>query len=173
VTPARVLLVGMMGAGKTSVGTALSRRTGWPYLDNDTLVARAAGIATPGVLRSRGEAALPAAESGARGLALETPPPVIASIAAGVVVDPEDRARLAAGGFVVWLRAEVATLARRVGSGEGRPWLQPSPEVALRRLYEGRAPLYAEVASLVVDVDEATPDRTAELIAAALARSGT
>jgi shikimate kinase len=163
-----VLLVGMMGAGKTSVGTALSRRTGWPYVDNDELLARATGVATPELLRARGEAELRAAESAALTLALETPTPVIASIAGGVVLDAGDRARLARGGFVVWLRARISTLASRVGSGKGRPWLQPSPEAALRRLYEGRAPLYAEAASLVVDVDEATPDETAQRILDAL-----
>jgi shikimate kinase len=171
-SPPRLLLVGMMGSGKTSVGTALSRETGWPYFDNDRLLAMATGVPTPGLLRERGEAALRAAESAALGVALEQPPPLIAAIAAGVVGDPADRQRLAAGGFVVWLRARVATLAKRVGTGEGRPWLQPDPEAALRRLYEGRAELYAAVASYVIDVDDTSPAQVAQRILAELSRRG-
>jgi shikimate kinase len=172
VTDPRVLLVGMMGSGKTSVGTALSELTTWPYFDNDRLLAMATGAPTPGLLRERGEEALREAESAALGVALEQPPPLIASVAAGVVLDPADRERLARGGFVVWLRARIATLARRVGSGEGRPWLQPDPEAALRRLYEGRGELYAAVASYTVDVDDLEPAEVAQRIASELSRRG-
>jgi shikimate kinase len=170
VPAARVLLVGMMGSGKTSAGEALSRLTGWPYYDNDRLLTLATGVATPALLGERGEAALRAAESAALGVALEQPPPVIASVAAGVVLDPADRERLARGGFVVWLRARIETLARRVGGGEGRPWLQPDPEAALRRLYSGRAELYAAVASYVVDVDDIEAAEVARQILAELER---
>jgi shikimate kinase len=73
---------------------------------------------------------------------------------------------------VVWLRAPIETLVRRVGSGEGRAWLQPDPETALRRLYEGRADKYAEVADLVLDVEDRTPEELAARIAAEVDRSG-
>ena len=163
----RILLIGMMGAGKTTVGHALSKRLGWPYLDNDELLARAVGKDTRRVQQEDGVAALRHDESLALAAALAEPPPVIAGVAAGVVTDPADRERLRTGGYVVWLRADLHTLARRV-RGTDRPWLGDEPEQALRELYAGRAELYAEVASLVVDVDDTTPLATADRIVAAI-----
>ncbi len=167
---ARVLLMGMMGSGKTTVGKALAARTGWEYLDNDELVRRATGEATPDILRERGERALRAAESAALTEALSIPAPVIAAVAGGVVEEPADRERLRAGGYVVFLRARMSTLADRVGSGEGRPWLQPDPAAALARLYRGRDELYRQAATLVLDVDDAAPEELAERILAGLAQ---
>jgi shikimate kinase len=163
----RVLLIGMMGAGKTTVGHALSARLGWPYLDNDDLLARAVGKDTRRVQEQDGQAALRRAESLALTVALNVEAPVIAGVAGGVVTDTADRERLRHGGFVVWLRADLDTLVARV-RGTDRPWLGASPETAMRELYAGRAPLYAEVASLIVDVAGATPEATAEQIAVAL-----
>jgi shikimate kinase len=163
----RVLLIGMMGAGKTTVGHSLSARLDWPYLDNDVLLALAVGKDTRAVQQQDGEDALRRAESLALTQALTVATPVIAGVAGGVVTDPTDRERLRRGGFVVWLRADIDTLIARV-RGTDRPWLGASPEVAMRELYAGRAPLYAEVASLIVDVVGATPERSAETIASAL-----
>jgi shikimate kinase len=168
VPPARVLLIGMMGVGKTTVGRALAQVTGWRYLDNDELVRRATGTETADLFRTAGVAAMRKAEAAALTEALREPPPVIAGVAAGVVSDPADRARLRSGGFAVWLRARIETLVRRVGQGEGRAWLQPDPEAALRRLHEGREPLYAEVATMVLDVDDITPEEAAARILKAL-----
>ncbi|MGH8869421.1 MAG: shikimate kinase [Actinomycetes bacterium] len=166
----RVLLVGMMGAGKSTVGRALSAATAWPYVDNDECVVAATGREAPDILDADGEPALRRAESAALMHALGIPPPVVAGVAGGVVLDAGDRARLAAGGFVVWLRARVETLVRRVGSGSGRAWLRPDPEAALRRFSEARASLYAEAATLVVDVDDASPEDIAAQIVDALSR---
>jgi shikimate kinase len=165
----RVLLIGMMGAGKTTVGHALAARLGWPYLDNDELLARAVGKDTRAVQQQDGEAALRRAESLALTEALTVAAPVIAGVAGGVVTDATDRDRLRRGGFVVWLRADLDTLIARV-RGTDRPWLGEAPEVAMRELYAGRAPLYAEVASLIVDVAGSTPQRSAETIASAFSR---
>ncbi len=176
VPAARVLLVGMMGAGKSTVGRVMSAATGWPYLDNDELVRRVTGMPTRQILYERGVSALREAEAAALRLAVEQPPPVIAGIAGGVVESPVNRRVLREGGFVVWLRARIETLVTRIGAGsarEGRPWLKEDPQTALRRLYAGREPLYAEVASLVVDVDDATPQQTVAAILDALrARAG-
>jgi shikimate kinase len=168
-----VILVGMMGAGKSTVGAALSRRTGWPYVDNDELVLRATGVPTPQVLAQGDEQALRDAESAALQEALRTPPPAILSVAAGVVTREDDVQRLEHGdGFVVWLRAAIETLVARVGTGEGRAWLQPDPEAAFRRLYAGRPEKYAQVADLVVDVDHLSGEEAAERILAALPGTG-
>jgi shikimate kinase len=162
----RVLLVGMMGAGKTTVGRSLSSLLGWPYFDNDELLARAVGKSTRAVQREQGERALRRAESAALDVALSAAGPLVAGVAAGVVMSPLDRDRLREGGFVVWLRARLSTLARRV-EGTDRPWLGDDPAAALARLAAGRAALYESVADLIVDVDELPADAVAERIAAA------
>lgn len=156
----------MMGAGKTSVGDALARATGWPFLDNDELVERATGTTAREVLYEEGEKELRDIEAGALTEGLKVPPPAIVDVAGGIVTRAADRRRLreSGDGFVVWLRARIETLAERVGTGAGRAWLRDDPEGALRRLYRGRAELYAEVASLIVDVDDITPEQIAERI---------
>jgi shikimate kinase len=164
----RILLIGLMGAGKSTVGRALAERTGWPYVDNDELLRKATGQTTSDFLNEEGVEMLRWAEAQALTVALAIEPPVVAGVAAGVVLDPVDRERMRTGAFVVWLRARIDTLLARVGHGEGRPWLQPDPETAMRRLAEGRDPLYAECAALTVDVDGLEATAIAERILAAL-----
>jgi shikimate kinase len=166
-TTDRILLIGMMGAGKTTIGRALSRRLGWPYYDNDDQLRRAVGHDTRWVQEHHGEEVLRRAESAALTVALTEGGPLIAGVAGGVVMDPLDRQRLRAGGFVVWLRATIETLAHRV-EGTDRPWLGKDPEGALTELYAGRADLYQSVAHVVVDVDRLAPDVVAERIANAV-----
>jgi len=160
----RVLLVGMMGAGKTTVGHALGALLGWPYFDNDELLLRAVGKDTRRVQEEDGELALRRAESAALDVALTEGGPLVAGVAGGVVLDPLDAQRLRSGGLVVWLRAELTTLARRV-AGTDRRRLAGDPLHALQQLYAGREGLYESVASLIVDVDVAPPDLIALHIA--------
>lgn len=163
----RVLLVGMMAAGKSTVGRLVADGLGWPYYDNDELLRRAVGVDTRTVLERDGEVALRRAESAALTVALTEAGPLVAGVAGGVVDDPLDCARLRAGGFVVWLRATIDTLARRA-RGTDRPWLGDDPRAALTTLYAGRADLYLSVASFVIDVDELPPEVVADRVIAAL-----
>jgi shikimate kinase len=163
--PRRLLLVGMMGSGKTTVGRLAARQLHWPYFDSDAEVERATGRTVPEIFAAEGEAAFRAAERAALERALEREPAVV-SVAGGAVLNPGNRQAITAGGTVVWLRAEVATLARRVGDGAGRPLLAPDPSRALAELAAVRRPLYAALADAVVDVDGLTPEEAA---AAALA----
>jgi shikimate kinase len=165
VTGTRILLVGMMGAGKTTVGRTLAARTGWEYLDNDELVQRLTGRTAP-ELAAEGEAVLREVEASAMDAAIELPPPVVAGIAGGVVLDPANRDRLMAAREVVWLRARHDTLVRRVGSGAGRAWLRPDPAAAIEELAAHREPYYQQVADLIVDVDGKAPDAIAREILA-------
>lgn len=163
----RVVLVGMMGAGKSTVGGALSKLTGWPYIDNDEVVEQITGLPTRDLLRERGEPAMRAAESAAAERVLAMPPPLIAGAAAGIVLDATTSAQLHDGAFVVFLRADIDTLAARV-EGTYRPWLGNDPEATMRALYQGRKPLYEKLADLIIDVDDLAPDDVADRIVKAL-----
>jgi shikimate kinase len=167
--PRRVALLGMMGSGKSSVGRALAARTGWPFLDNDALVERATGRTARQLLAEAGEEAMRAAESAAMRAGLTTAPPVIVAGAAGTVLDPSDRARLAADAFVVWLRATPEVLAARAVGAAHRPWLEADPVGWFRRTAAERDSLYAAVTDLEVDTGAVAPDAAAAAIIAALA----
>ena len=170
--PQKVLLLGMMGAGKTSVGAALSHRLGWPYVDNDAFLERTTGLSARDLLAKEGEAALRVAESKVLTLVLGMPTPIIAGVAAGIVMDDADRARLtSSGAHLVWLRASPRVLARRIGPAADRPWLGTDPEAALRRLAAERNPLFEQIADQVIDVDALSVGQIARLIAEELAGS--
>ncbi len=100
----------------------------------------------PEIFANDGEAAFRAAESTVLGEAVSRPDPVVVSVAGGAVLDAGNRALISASGTVVWLRASVRTLAKRVGQGQGRPLLGDNPAEALVGLVEVREPLYAELA---------------------------
>jgi shikimate kinase len=164
--PDRLLLVGMMGAGKTTVGRLLAERLGWAYLDSDAQVARTTGRTVPEIFTEDGETAFRAEETKALTTAVSGPDPMVVSVAGGAVLSEENRALLARSGVVVWLRARPETLAKRVGDGAGRPLLGGDPGTALTALYEVREPLYDSVASVVVDVDELSAEEVAERVLA-------
>jgi shikimate kinase len=161
--PERIVLIGMMGAGKSTIGASLSKLTGWPYIDNDQVVEQMVGMPTRDLLQQRGVEAMRTAESAAAIQVLTRPAPLIAGAAAGIVLDPAVSAQVHDGAFVVFLKARIETLAKRV-EGTYRPWLGDDPEATLRKLYVGREPLYEKMADLVLDVDETTPDADAQRI---------
>lgn len=165
----RLLLVGMMGAGKTTVGSLLARHLGWRYRDSDADVEEDTGLTVPEIFARHGEDAFRAAEARVLAEACADPAASVVSVAGGAVLDPRTRRRISDCGTVVWLRARPETLAARVGDGAGRPLLGEDPAAALVRLNDVRAPLYAEVADVVVDVDDLAPDVAAERVLAALA----
>jgi shikimate kinase len=160
----RIILVGMMGAGKTTVGHLLAQRLGWRSLDSDAQIMEDTGHTVPELFALRGEAAFRAEEERVLREALSGDESVVVSAAGGVVLSPSNRALLARSGTVVWLRADPVVLAGRVGDGAGRPLLDDDPGAALVALDEVRRPLYEAVASLAVDVDALTPDEVVERI---------
>jgi shikimate kinase len=164
----RILLVGMMGSGKTAVGRELARRTGWPFLDNDALVRQLTGREPAAIDAEDGEDALHAAEIAALRAALANPGPAVIAVA-GAIVDDADASRELRDGaaHVVWLRARPSTLRTRIGVGRGRradavdlAWL--TARAAER---EGR---YRAVADQVIDVETGRPRTIARSILAAL-----
>ena len=168
--PQRVLLIGMMGAGKTTTGRLLSTRLRWPYLDSDEEIERQTGKTVPEIWKEQGEPAFRIEESRVLAQACSSDGPAVVSVAGGAVLDPANRDLIRRSGLVVWLRADVATLAGRVGSGAGRPLLDRGPAAALGRLLTERAPLYQELADLTFDVDRLSPPQVVDLIAEAVDR---
>jgi shikimate kinase len=171
-TPPRVLLIGMMGAGKSTTGHLLASRLGWPYLDSDDEIERQTGRTVPEIWKADGEAAFRVQESRVLAQAATSDGPAVVAVAGGAVLDLENRARIRGAGLVVWLRAEVAVLAARVGTGAGRPLLEGGPAAALERLSAERAPIYAELADLVFDVDRLSPPQVVDQIVATLKERG-
>jgi shikimate kinase len=162
--PARLLLVGMMGSGKTTVGRRLAGLLGWAYLDSDAQVVADTGRTVPAIFAEDGEAAFRREETRVLEEALAGREPVVVSVAGGAVLAEGNRALLARSGTVVWLRARPETLAARVGSGEGRPLLDRDPAGTLAALDAVRRPFYASLADVVVDVDELTVDQVVDQV---------
>lgn len=163
----RIILIGMMGVGKTTTGRLLADRLGWPYLDSDAQVMADTGRTVPELFAERGEAAFRAEEERVLAEALAGEEPVVVSAAGGVVLSPANRQLIDRSGTVVWLRAEPGVLAARVGDGSGRPLLDDDPAATLVDLYRVRRPLYESVADAVVDVDRLPPDQVVDQVLAA------
>jgi shikimate kinase len=159
-----ILLVGMMGSGKTTVGELVASTLGWPYRDSDADVVATTGMTVPEIFERQGEQAFRVAEAAALARACAEPSPNVISVAGGAVLSADNRGLLKASGTVVWLRARSETLAARVGDGTGRPLLETDPASVLSRLSAERAGLYEEVADLIIDVDDLSPGQVAELV---------
>lgn len=164
------MLIGMMGAGKTTIGSRLAERLGWRHFDSDAQVQAHTGMTVPQIMAERGEPAFRVEEAKALAEGLGSDEPSVVSVAGGAVLDPANRELMRRSGKVVWLRADVGTLGHRVGTGEGRPLLGDDPPAALSRLYEQRRPVYEELADVVVDVDGLDPDQVTDKVLGALGR---
>jgi shikimate kinase len=170
----RLLLVGMMGAGKTTSARLAAERLGWSWVDTDAEVSRAAGATVADLFARHGEAHFRQAETRALELALGRDEPLVVSVGGGAVLDPGNRETLCEVGTVVWLRARPETLLTRVHDGDGRPLLvgatpQDRAET-LRRIDSERRTLYAEVADDVVDVDDLDAGSVVERLVACVGR---
>ena len=149
-----------MGSGKTTVGRPLAARLDVGFVDNDEMLSRRTGRSAAEIEAAGGADTLHREEAGALldALAPDDDRPRVVAAAASVVDDQAVRARLAADDVtVVWLRAHPSTLRRRALAGTHRPFVQHDP-AAIARLDGERRPRYAEVADLVVDVDDRESD---------------
>lgn len=164
--PARIILVGMMGVGKTTIGRGLASQLEWPFYDNDELVTEVYGRSGPEIFRSEGELALHEAERAAFEVALEKAPPAVVTAAGCVVDDPHSRDRLATAGWVIWLDAEPGVLAGRIGNGRGRR--SDATDVALLTSLRGRrADLWSRLAHQCITIDNLSPDEIVHRITSA------
>jgi shikimate kinase len=150
--PPKVMLIGMMGSGKTTVGRAVVGLTGWTYEDNDVVLAEVTGHPLREAATILGWDGLHDAEVACLRVILDRSGPFVAGAAASVVERVDGRALLREA-YVVYLRAKVETLVQRVGSGAGRPWLDGDPAEFFEGQFEQRGGWFESVADLVVDVD--------------------
>jgi shikimate kinase len=149
-----VVLVGMMGTGKTTAGRILAERLGAAFSDSDELIESRTGRTVKQISGEEGEEAFRAHETQALLDALASPVPHVVAAAGGVVLRESNREALrSADAHVVWLRADPALLVDRALSAGHRPLLDDDPAGTLQRMFRERENLYLEVADAVVDVD--------------------
>ena len=158
----------MMGAGKSTVGALAAAALGWRFVDVDDEVERRRGASVAELFAAEGEAAFRRRESELIADCLAADGPAVIAAGGGAVLDPVNRARIAEAGTVVWLRAPAGVLAARVGEDPGRPLLAGAADATakLDALLRERAPLYAAVASAVVDVEGRSAEDVAEEVVA-------
>lgn len=162
-----IVMVGMMGAGKTAVGTALARALGAPFLDSDEEITRAADRSIAEIFERDGEPFFRARETEVLNRLLHGAPCVL-STGGGAFLSETNRSLIRSTGVSVWLRADLDVLWARVRHKSTRPLLRTaSPYQTLRALYETRMPFYQE-ADLAVD---SSADLTVEDMAARVVES--
>jgi shikimate kinase len=167
--PRTVALVGLMGAGKSAIGKRLALRLGWPFVDADDEIERAAGCTISEFFERFGEAEFRAGERRVIQRLLEGPRHVL-STGGGAYMDPETRALMRRNAITVWLRADLDVLRDRVRKRVHRPLLrQGDPREILARLMNQRYPVYAE-ADLVVESTAQPADVTTDQVLEVLRR---
>jgi shikimate kinase len=156
-----VVLVGLMGAGKTTVGRRLAARVGLPFRDADAEIEAAAGMTVPDIFATFGE---PSFRDGERRVIarLLAGPPLVLATGGGAYMDPETRTAIAQHAISVWLKVDHHTLMRRVRRRSNRPLLlTPDPDETMRQLMAIRHPVYA-LADVLVESGDWAHDRVVE-----------
>jgi shikimate kinase len=163
-----LILIGMMGAGKTSVGARCARLLERPFVDVDDVVEATAGRPVPEIFATDGEPAFRALESAALQDVCSSPAPLVIAVGGGAMEDPENRRVAKAGGTVVWLRAAPEELARRV-TAEGteiRPKLAGAGDTidVVERLLTLRSIAYESLADVTIETDGRSVDAVADVV---------
>ena len=163
-----IVLVGLMGAGKSKVGRRLALRLGLPFSDSDPEIEAAAGETIEEIFANRGEQVFRDGERRVIARLLAQPVQVLAT-GGGAFMDPMTRSLIGRRGVSLWLRADLDTLVARVLRRNDRPLLKRGdPRLILAELIERRHPIYAE-ADLTVDSGAGSPEVTVNRLIAALA----
>lgn len=162
-----IVLVGLMGAGKTSVGRKLAEKIDLAFTDADEEIIEAAGCSIEDIFELYGEKAFRDVEERVIFRLLDEGPQVLAT-GGGAFMNPKIRSRIEASGISVWLRADLDTLVRRTRRRAGRPLLKTSdPKATLQKLIDERYPVYAD-ADIVIDSMDEGPEITVDIISDAL-----
>ncbi|MBT5241095.1 MAG: shikimate kinase [Rhodospirillaceae bacterium] len=167
-----IVLVGLMGAGKSCVGRRVAQRLNIPFLDADAEVEAAAGCSIVDIFEQYGEDAFRDGERRVIARLLDGPPSVIAT-GGGAFIDEQTRALINEKGLSVWLRADLETLVERTSGRNHRPLLNGGDQrETLAALIDQRHPIYAE-ADLVIDTGSDSANFTCARVIDALATYGT
>jgi shikimate kinase len=163
-----IVLIGLMGAGKTTVGRRLAKRLNLPFVDADHEIEAAAGKTIPEIFADHGEAYFREGERRVIGRLLFKGPQVLAT-GGGAYMDPETRRAIREHGISVWLKADLPVLMKRVRKRGNRPLLaNPDPEGVMQRLMEQRYPVYAD-SDITVESREVPHDSVVDDVVKALA----
>ena len=163
-----LILVGMMGAGKTTVGRRLAARLGRRFLDSDEEIEKAAQMTIPEIFAQRGEPEFRAGETRVISRLLKEDDIVLAT-GGGAFVNPETRSLVKSGAVSVWLKADLDVLFERVSRRSNRPLLKTAdPKGTLEKLIEDRYPIYAEADVTVLSRDVPQDSVAADVITALL-----
>lgn len=163
VLPRTIVLVGLMGAGKSCIGRRLAARLDLPFVDADSEIEAAAGCSVSDYFARYGEAAFREGERRVIDRLLDGPVQVLAA-GGGAFIDEQTRVRIRAKGISVWLRADLDLLVKRTAGRDHRPLLRKGdPREILKTLIDERYPVYAE-ADIVVDSADESPDFTADKV---------
>ena len=150
-SPGNIYLVGLMGAGKTTVGRLLAKRLGRRFVDSDHEIESRTGVRIPLIFEIEGEAGFRSRESSVL-QALTQEHDLVLATGGGAVLDPGNRANLARSGTVIYLCAQPRQLWERTRHSRNRPLLQVAdPYLRLQELYAQRDPLYREIADIVIE----------------------
>jgi shikimate kinase len=163
-----VVLVGLMGAGKSAIGRRVAQRLGLPFVDADAEIERAAGQTIEEIFKAHGEAAFRDGERRVIARLLADPVHVL-STGGGAFMDAQTRALIAERGISVWLRADLDVLLRRTARRTNRPLLNAGdPAQILAQLMEKRYPVYA-TADITVESTDGPPESTVQRVIDAIA----
>ena len=163
-----IVLVGMMGAGKSSIGRRLALRLGIPFVDADVEIEKAAGMTIPDIFAIHGEPDFRAGEARVIARLLDSPPQVLAT-GGGAFMNSDTRALIARKGISLWLKAEFDVLMRRIRRRGDRPLLKTEdPAATLKKLMEERYPVY-EHADVTLQSREIPHDKIVDEIVETLA----
>lgn len=161
-----LVLVGMMGVGKSTVGRRAAQRLGWPFVDADHAIEAQAGCTVREVFARDGEPAFRDLEATVLAGLLAGDRPTVIAAGGGAMLRESNRDAARARAEVVWLRARAETLLTRLGGrAEARPLLDGDPAGAVRRLAVEREPVYVAASHHVIDVDELTAEQTVTALA--------
>ena len=166
-----VVLVGLMGAGKSSIGRRLAVHIAAPFIDADTEIECAARMSIPDIFASHGEAAFRDVERRVIARLASTPEPMILATGGGAFMNDDTRMLLLKNSTTIWLKAELAVLVDRVGKRGGRPLLEGRDlSETLRNLIEIRHPIYAQAELTVTSRNEPHEIAVNEIITTLRAR---
>lgn len=154
-----IVLIGMMGAGKTRLGQVLAQKLDLPFYDSDAVIERTHNTTIAQYFEKYGEAAFRETEYETFERLMENAAPMVISAGGGAVTHAKTRDIITKKACAIWLEADVSTLVRRCAGNDSRPLLKSGdPHAILSGLLERRAPLYAELAQFSVRTDRHSID---------------